>query len=68
MRGESAWKFAITYSMVKQAPTGMSYVKWIMRYKTENSRREFLREMETTRFGMDDEMRSFVAKNSVLED
>ena len=57
--------------MVKQAPTGMSYVKWIIRYKTEHLRHEFLQEMGTARFSMSDRFSTSdqlqSAKESILK-
>jgi hypothetical protein len=51
VNSDAAWKFAMMYSAISQVPTGLSYVRYILRYKTRLLRKEFLREMGGNRFG-----------------
>jgi hypothetical protein len=51
LTGEAAWKFAMTYSVVANAPTGVSYVRYIVRYKMAALRQEFMSELGEDRFG-----------------
>ena len=51
INGESAWKLASAYLMVQQAPTGMSYLRYALRYKTRLLRKQFLMELGGNRFG-----------------
>jgi hypothetical protein len=48
---DAAWKLAMTYTVVSQVPTGLSYLQYIIRYKTRLLRKEFLRELGVNRFG-----------------
>jgi hypothetical protein len=50
LNGDAAWKFATVYVMVQQAPTGMSYLRYLLRYKTRIVRKQFLLEMSGNRF------------------
>ena len=51
LNGDAAWKLASAYLMVQQAPTGMSYVRYIIRYKTRLLRKQFLMELGGNRYG-----------------
>lgn len=51
LTGEAAWKFAMTYTIIAQAPTGISYVRYFIHYKMIESRREFMQELGINRFG-----------------
>lgn len=50
LSGEAAWKFAMTYSVVTNAPTGVTYLRYVIRYKTTVLRQEFLSELGENRF------------------
>jgi hypothetical protein len=49
--GDAAWKLATTYIMINQAPTGISYIRYIIRYKTRLLRKQFIMELGGNRFG-----------------
>jgi hypothetical protein len=51
VNSDAAWKFAMMYTAVSQVPTGLSYIRYIVRYKTRLLRKEFLRELGANRFG-----------------
>lgn len=44
LTSQSAYNFAVATSLLQSAPTGVSYAKWVVRYKRSQMRREFLRE------------------------
>ena len=51
INGDAAWKLASAYMMVQQAPTGISYLRYALRYKTRILRKQFLMELGGNRFG-----------------
>ena len=46
----AAWKVAVAYTVASQAPTGVSYLRYAIRYKMIGIRREFLGELGMDRF------------------
>jgi hypothetical protein len=51
INGDAAWKLASAYMMIQQAPTGISYLRYALRYKTRLLRKQFLMELGGNRFG-----------------
>jgi hypothetical protein len=51
INGDAAWKLASAYMMIQQAPTGISYIRYAIRYKTRLLRKQFLMELGGNRFG-----------------
>ena len=51
INGDKAWKLASAYMMIQQAPTGISYLRYALRYKTRLLRKQFLMELGGNRFG-----------------
>ena len=44
LTSQSAAKYIMAVSILQSAPTGVSYARWIIRYKMKSARSEFLRE------------------------
>jgi hypothetical protein len=47
----AAWKYAVAYSAVMTVPTGVSYVRFIARYKMKMLHKDFVQEIGVSRFG-----------------
>lgn len=50
LSGEAAMKFALSYTVISQVPTGYSYLKYYIRYKSKLLREDFLSEVGGNRF------------------
>lgn len=50
LSGKAAWKLATAYGLLSNAPTGVSYLRYFVRYKMTGLRLEFMSEIGANRF------------------
>lgn len=53
VRSDAAWKLATVLMMIDQAPTGISYIRYVIRYKTRLLRKQFIMELGGNRYYYD---------------
>lgn len=53
VRSDAAWKMATVLMMLDQAPTGISYIRYVIRYKTRLLRKQFILELGGNRYFYD---------------
>jgi hypothetical protein len=50
LSGEDAWRFAITFTALSTVPTGVSYMRFVVRSKMQILRQDFLDELGQNRW------------------
>jgi hypothetical protein len=63
MTSQSAAEYIMAATLLKSAPTGVSYVRWIIRYKMKLARYEFIREVGKDRLSRKSSARALAAIN-----